>query len=122
MSKRVIVTNQTKNTNRFIKKYGGGIVSNKILEGRFIVTKYRKYSCFSEVDVTFIGKIKCRIFSIEQPEWYTKEGLYTKGKNISKIRLNKLLRKNIFSDVRNHLRFFNIDLHGYYDIKKINWQ
>lgn len=121
MVKRVIITKETEITNRCIRKYGKATVSNKFLEGTFIVTRFRKYSCYSEVDVNFTGKIKCRIGYDDFLEWYTKEGLYNKNKNISKIRLNRLLRKNIFSDVRNHLRFFNIDLHGYYDIKKINW-
>lgn len=104
----------------FIKKFSTGIkVDTQKIRGHFTITSYRKYSCKEEVDVVFKGEIFCKI-GRTPAQWYGNEiiGIY---KNISKVKLNRLLRKSLFEDVRRRCRLFSADLWTYHDIKKIKW-
>lgn len=104
----------------FIKKFSKNIsVDTPKIRGKFTITSYRKYSVHEEVDVVFTGEIWCKI-GRTPPQWYGNDilGVY---KNISKVRLNRLIRKSLFEDIRRRCRIFSADLWTYHDIKKIKW-
>jgi len=104
----------------FIRKFSKGIkVETQKIRGHFTITRYRKYSHYEEVDVVFNGQIFCKI-GRTPAQWYGNEILSIYS-NISKVRLNRLIRKSLFDDVRRRCRLFSADLWTYHDIKKIKW-
>lgn len=119
MGNTLIKTKNTESINRFIKKFGKVHVSNHTLEGYFVINRYRQYTYYSETDVTFVGKIRCRINL--KTQWYTKDELYGACKRISKVRLNRLIRKHVIRDLVEHLAYFGVEMKHYSQIKKINW-
>lgn len=94
-------------------------VKNDIIDGYYIINRYRKYKYYPEVDITFYGKINCRIARGFR-EWHNSDVQIKK--NISKIKLNRFLRKALMPDVKRHAMFFGIDLVHYSEIKKIIWK
>jgi len=120
MVRKVIKTKNTDTISKCIKKFNSVQISNNFIEGYFIIDRYRQYTYNPEVDVTFVGKLKCRLFSVLG--WYTKEQLYNTTKNVSKIRVNRMIRKQILKELSIHLRYFSIELNHYSLIKKINWK
>lgn len=119
MGSTLVKTKNTETINRCIKKFGKVQVSNVTLEGHLVISRYRQYTYYTEADVTFFGKIYCKIGT--NRKWYTKDELFSAAKNISKIRLNRLIRKYIIKDLREHLTYFGVEIKHYSQIKKINW-
>jgi len=120
MGSKLIKTKNTESINRCIKKFNTVPVSSSVIEGHFIIDRYRQYTYYPEVDVTFVGKLRCRLDF--KSDWYTKKQLYNTTKNVSKIKINRMIRKQIIKDLSTHLRYFSIELNHYSQIKKINWK
>lgn len=117
-------TPQAKATNKVVKKFGNKIsISNSYLKGTFSIKNYRKYSHLEEVDVIFEGKIF--VHYNRKKDWYPSSVMITPPPNagrVSKIKVNRFIRRNIFFDVKTYLKYFDIEL-SYYDlIKKIIWK
>lgn len=110
----------TQNLKKLILKWGEIPISNKYLNGVVKIVGYRKYSVSSEVDIVFEGKIFVKIHHSFISEWFDKS-IHTKH-NISKVKLNRFLRKNCLQEIKNRLNYFDISLHHYSEIKKINWK
>lgn len=89
---------------------------------RFYKTSFKYDSSFPyvlEVDVLFKGKIKAR--KAHNPlEWYSSKILKDNG--VSKIKINRFIRKLIVDKIKNRLVYFGLGLNGYYEIKKLNWK
>lgn len=76
--------------------------------------KYRPYTY--QVDFVFVGKIFARVDS--QSTWLTNE-IMTR-KNISKIKVNRMIRREIETSFRNRCGLFNISAWDF-DVKKVEW-
>lgn len=107
-----------KNLKKVILKCGEISVDNNYLNGIIKIVNYRKYKYYSEVDIVFEGKIFVRVN--RSSEWFD-TSIFNKYK-ISKIKLNRFLRKKCVQEVKDRLNYFDINLNGYSDIKKINWK
>lgn len=107
-----------------VKKYGKKItVKHSILDGTFTILNIRKYQNYTEVDVVFEGLVLCTIN--RKREWYDSK-IQDKdyvGFKISKIKLNRLIRKTIYKDIKDFLNYFCIKgLKRYSYISKISWK
>lgn len=117
-------TTQAKATTKVVKKFGNKIsVSNSYLKGTFSIKNYRQYTHLDEVDIIFEGFIYVNYN--RKKEWYSSSvmtDVFPNGGKVSKIKVNRFIRRNIFFDVKTYLKYFDIEL-PYYDlIKKIIWK
>lgn len=117
-------TTQAKSITKVVKKFGNKIsISNTYLRGTFTIKNYRKYSHLDEVDIIFEGEI--HVNYNRKKDWYNSSIMTTTFPNagrVSKIKVNRFIRRNMFFDVKTYLKYFDIEL-PYYDlIKKIIWK
>ena len=124
MSTYVISNEQTRKLQKVVHKFSREIpVSNNKLKGTFTIKRYRKYMLRDEVDIIFEGKIFVNY--MRKMDWYQSSILTetTKGWKISKIKLNRFIRRNIYKEIRLHLNYFDIPhFHSYYNIIKVIWK
>lgn len=117
-------TKSTKATSKILRKYGNKIsINNSNIKGTFTVKNYRKYNFHSEVDIVFEGEIFVNYLG--KKTWYPSSIMddrkFNGGRRVSKIKVNRFIRKNMFFDVKTYLKYFDVDI-SYYDlIKKISW-
>ena len=123
MSCYVVTNETTKNLKRAIIKFSKDVsVNTNLLRGKFTVQRYRRYIMRDEVDIIFQGEIYVTLGG--KKDWYSPSILDASGKNwrVSKIKVNRFIKKSIFKNVLQHLNYFDIrHLHSHYDIKKITW-
>ena len=122
MPQYVISTPETKSIKKIITKFSDRVpVDNKNIRGYFTIKNIRKYQFRVEVDIAFKGEIQARIG--RNIDWYDNTILNQelKGYKISKIKLNRFMRKSIFQEVKNNLRYYSEELKNYSDIIKIQW-
>jgi len=117
-------TPQAKSITKVVKKFGNKIsISNNHLRGTFTIKNYRKYSHWEEVDIIFEGEIYVNYH--RKKDWYNSSIMTNAIPNagrVSKIKVYRFIRKNMFFDVKTYLKYFDIEL-PYYDlIKKIIWK
>lgn len=117
-------TTQAKSITKVVKKFGNKIsISNNYLRGTFTIKNYRKYSHLEEVDIIFEGEIY--VSYSRKKDWYNSSIMTNAIPNagrVSKIKVNRFIRRNMFFDVKTYLKYFDIEL-PYYDlIKKIIWK
>jgi len=110
----------TVSTKKMIKRFSEReIASNDFIKGSFVIKNWRKYTFRDEVDIEFSGEIYAKI-SMEST-WLNSKILTNKKYSISKIKVNRFIRKKIFLDVKIYLAYFGINLKSYHDIIKIKW-
>ncbi len=115
----VIKTPEAKALRRVVKKYGTLNIKDDTIEGTIQITHYRQYDFQEEVDVTFVGKIYVKYGGYLI--WFDHQ-LYTKDfESISKIKLDRVLRKLLINHLRPHLSIFSVQLNYAADIKTIKW-
>lgn len=117
MSSRCIKNEDSFAIKKMVDKYGGLSVSGDYLIGEISIFNYRKYLYHCEIDVQFKGKFAA--FARKKKLWY-ESSIYT-NKSYSKIKINRILRKQIYKVLKDRLCFFNIELKHYGQIKKIKW-
>lgn len=93
------------------------------LSGSAYVKKIRKYDAgnkyspfFYEVDIIFVGEMFARID--KNSTWLTSEIMERKG--VSKIKVNKIIRKDVEDAFRRASSLFNIPQWDF-TIKKVEW-
>ena len=94
-------------------------VKNHSISGYFILKGFRSYNFHHEVDLEFHGLINVTFDG--KKDWYDSSLLNKKtrrGFSVSKIKVNRMIRKSIFPDVKALMRYFNVELSCYNDIKK----
>jgi hypothetical protein len=122
MSRYVIKNQITESTKTLIKKFSREVqVNNDRVRGVYTITNYRKYQFGIEVDVVFKGEIHAGIGNKKQ--WFSSDILNVEnGKyRISKIKLNRFIRKSLVPEIRCNLNYFSESLSYYSEIKKIQW-
>jgi hypothetical protein len=92
---------------------------NDRLRGSFTIVGFRKYQFINEVDIEFNGEICARHSSLAVLTWF-KSDIYNQ-KGVSKIKVNKLIKRAIFKEVKDQAAYFGINLRYIEEIKKINW-
>lgn len=130
---------ETQYLNGLVKKYGKDIDihfghgnnqyspnQTKSLEGTFSIKSIRKYRkssigfgpCY-EIDLILNGKVFAW-WNGERKFWSSE---LLQNKNVSKIRVNKLIRKHIVRDIQLYLLTFGIDVNPYISlsVKKVEW-
>jgi len=115
MARYAINSPEIKTLKKVAKKYGKFPIKTKHMEGVIQVTSFRKYPTHEEVDVVFRGKI------LAQLQWFGHEEIVSFGKGVSKVKLNRFLKKNCFEGVRDRMLIFGIDLRFITDLGKVKW-
>lgn len=111
-------TNETKNIKKLISKFSSFDIDTHTVRGKVNVIGYRKYQSRDEFDIEFIGEINARV-NRKPSAWFGSE--IKNQKNISKIKVNRFIKKSIFNSLRSRMRYFGIEARWYSDIKKIKW-
>jgi hypothetical protein len=117
----VINDDEAKAIKKLIKKFSGSDISitNGVLRGSFKIVNFRKYPMNHQVDIEFKGEVFAKTSVLDGKRWFSSE-IYVQ-KNISKIKVNKLLKRNLLTEVRSHAAYFGIDVKWVENIKKITW-
>ena len=119
MARYVISDNDSKSIKKSLKKWGTIPISTEYLDGVIKIENYRKYIRSEEIDVFFEGKIFVKI-SYEKRMWHSSDILKTH--NISKVKLNRFLRRNLLFDVKTRMKYFGVKIDDYMNVKKIKWE
>ena len=120
MGRYLIQDTTSKAIKKSLKKWGEFPVNNGGLKGVIIIKNYRKYQFRDEVDIEFRGEIFVRIVN-ENRCWYGNEILSNKKYRISKVKLNRFLRKAVLQEVRIRMNYFGVNIKEYQNVNKIKW-
>ena len=117
----VIRDESTKAIKKALKKFSGNDISlaNGTLRGSFKIKNFRKYPMHHEVDIEFKGELFAKTSVLEGKRWYSSE-IYGQ-KNISKIKVNKLIKRHLIVEVRSYAAYFGIDVKWVENLKKVTW-
>lgn len=96
------------------------------LKGSLTISRVRKYQPYAdnikingktpenwEIEILFKGKLKGKLYKLE---WFSSEVL--DRKNVSKIRVNKIIKRKLYNFVETRLLFWGI---SDFKIKKVIW-
>jgi hypothetical protein len=117
----------TKNLRKTILKFSKDIpVVGDRHRGVFSITGYRVYDYtptgyYVEIDVVFKGEIKVSVSSLHPDEWFSDDVKKNERYCIQPNRLGKFLRRQLFNEIDNHMRYFNAGLTCLNSIKTIKW-
>ncbi len=118
MGRYLIQDTTSKAIKKSLKKWGEFPVNNDGMKGVITIKNYRKYQFRDEVDIEFKGEIFVRI-NHENRSWHSTD-ILTKYK-ISKVKLNRYLRKNALKEVQMRMNYFGSNIKDYQDINKVKW-
>lgn len=119
MARYVIQDEVSTGIKKSLKKWGEIPINTEHLDGVIKINNYRKYTWAEEVDIIFEGKISVRV-GIENRTWYDTSIL--KKYSISKVKLNRFIRKNSLFEVKTRMKYFGVEIKDYYNITKIKWE
>jgi hypothetical protein len=110
----------TKSVKKALNKYGYVDILHEKVKGSVKVIGYRKYSWGDEIDIEFTGKIYARV-SWGKLEWFGHSILDNKNNIVSKVKVNRFIKRCCLRDIRIHMNYFGIRIDQYSQIKKIKW-
>lgn len=117
MARYCLKTNQTRGIKKALKKWGQITIDDDNFKGVVTIKNVRKYAAWHEADIELKGMAAFR--------YDRKKCLFAseiqKRQNVSKIKINRILRKYAFQYVSMRLKYFDVDLRDTYNIKKIIW-
>jgi hypothetical protein len=116
MSRYCIQTPEVKAHKKLLPKVGVIHIDNSEVVGKIMITNMRKYQFSGEVDVVFEGKAK---FTVNRQKDFYDSSLLKKG--VSKIKVNRIIRRYIHKEVKLRMMYFDIDVKYYHYIKKFKW-
>ena len=119
MARYIIQNDETKGVKTAFKKYGTLQIENDKVKGGVRFIGYRKYSWGEQIDVEFIGKIQAR--TGHRLEWMDSSIMTDKGRRVSKVKVNRFIRRNLLPDVKRHIAYFGVKIDDYSKITKIKW-
>ena len=119
MARYVVQNKETNSIKKLLKKWGELPISTDQIEGVIKIKNYRKYTWNEEVDVIFEGKLFVRM-GVEKRQW--RPSSIQKTHRISKVKLNRCLRKCCLCEVQTRMKYFGVQVGEYYNIKSIKWQ
>ena len=116
MGKYCLQTNEVKAIKKSLKKWGQIHVDDDKLKGVITIKNVRKYPLWWEADVELQG---LSYFNYKKGRnFYTSD---IQKENVSKIKVNRLLREYVFKHVSMRLKYFDADIQQTHNIKKIKW-
>lgn len=117
----VINNDETKAIKKIIKKFSGNQIdpTNQKLRGSFKITNFRKYSFSDEIDIEFKGEIFAKTSLLGGQKWLSSEIYSQEG--FSKIKINKLIKRHILSEIKSHAVYFGINIKFTQNLKKVTW-
>ena len=118
---KCIADDDSKVIKKSLKKFSKREIAsfNDRLRGSFSIVGFRKYQFTNEVDIEFNGEICAMHSSLAVLTWF-KSDIYNQ-KSVSKIKVNNLIKRAIFKEVRDQAAYFGVNLRYVTEIKKINW-
>lgn len=117
----VINNAETKEIKSALKKFSHSIpIENQYVKGEVSISRYRKYSYREEIEVQFSGFIKVKLGRTGL-DWYSLEQIKSTN-NVSKIKLNRFLKKACFSEVSRRCKYFSVEIKHWNNITKILWK
>ena len=119
MARYIIENIETKGIKKSLKKWGEIPIHTDYLDGVIKIKNYRRYTWNDEVDAVFEGKIYVRVMN-ENRTWHTTSIL--KKHTISKVKLNRFLRKSCLFEIKTRMNYFGVEIKYYDNIKKIKWE
>jgi len=120
MATYLIQDKTSKAIKKSLIKWGEFPINNSSVRGTVIIKNYRQYQFRHEVDVEFKGEIFVRV-SNENRTWYDST-IVTCGKHrISKVKLNRFLRKAVLQEVCIRMNYFGVNIKEYQNVNKIKW-
>jgi hypothetical protein len=112
-------TPENRQLKKYICKYLKEVpISSSKLQGTVSVYNIRFYSQVIEIEIVFKGKMFAKK-SHSPSKWYSSELL--NDERVSKIRINKHIKKNLFNLLQSRLHLFDLELYSYRYIKKLKW-
>jgi hypothetical protein len=120
MGRYVITDSNTLGVKKMLSKYGSISVETDKLIGTFKVVGYRKYSYYEEIDVEFTGKIQARV-KWGKLEWFDSSILTDKNRNVSKIKVNRFIRRVCYPNIKTQMNYFGVKISQFTSIKKLKW-
>lgn len=103
----------------FVKKYVRDIPINTTkLQGSFSILNIRFYTYTIELEISFKGKMYGRLG--RNPSLWLSSDILKKDR-ISKVRINRHIKKSLIDKIQTRLSIFGLDLKHYSDIKKLKW-
>lgn len=120
MGRYLIQDTTSKAIKKSLIKWGEFPVDNSSVRGIVTIKNYRKYQFRNEVDIEFKGEIFVRITN-ENRTWHSSD-ILTSGKyRISKVKLNRFLRKSVLKDVQIRMNYFGETIREYQNVNKVKW-
>ena len=120
MGRYVIKNSNTLGIKKLLSKYGSISIQTDKLEGNLKVVGYRKYLLYEEIDVEFSGKIKA-IVTRGKLEWMNSSIITDKSKKVSKIKVNRFIKKASLAEIKRQMNYFGVKINDYTFIKKLKW-
>ena len=106
-----------KSIKKALARYGSVDIHNEKVKGTVNIIGYRKYSWGDEIDIEFTGKVHARVSY--KLEWFDASVMEDKGKHISKVKVNRFIKRCCLREVKIHMNYFGIRIDEYSQIKKI---
>ena len=119
MPRYTIEDTESKAIKKLLVKWGEFPIENQGLRGTIMIKNYRKYQYRNEVDIEFKGEIFAKTSLFGGQEWLSSEIYSQKG--VSKIKINKLIKRHILSEIKTHAVYFGINIKFTQNLKKITW-
>jgi hypothetical protein len=118
MSRYVLSNDEIKSIKKLLKKHPEREITPNAcsLRGSFVITGFRRYSYRDEVDIEFRGDIFAK-YGWGGSNWHSSNIM----NNASVIKVNKIIRRHIFNEVKNYCLYFDINIKFLENIKKIKW-
>jgi hypothetical protein len=120
MSRYVIENSETIQIKKLLKKFGELSINNSRINGTIVIKNYRKYLFSQEIDIEFKGQIFAVIHG-DKKTWFGSDSLNNSELNLSKIKVNRYLKKNALTDIQMRMRYFGVELGNYQSISKVKW-
>ena len=120
MGRYLIQDTTSKAIKKSLLKWGELSINNSDIRGTITIKNHRKYQFRDEIDIEFKGEIFVRLDVVTR-EWYGSDIMLNKSYSISKIKLNRYIRKKIFREIQIRMNYFGIDMKDYRHIVKIKW-
>jgi hypothetical protein len=121
MATYVIQDTVSKAIKKSLIKWGEFPIDNGGIRGAVTIKNYRQYMFRNEVDIEFKGEIFVELTTCEGRIWCGSDILTCEKYDISKIKLNRYLKKLALKEVCIRMNYFGVDIKEYRDINKIKW-
>ena len=120
MGRYLIQDTTSKAIKKSLLKWGELSINDAGIRGVITIKNHRKYQFRDEIDIEFKGEVFARLDVVNR-QWHGSDIMLNKSYNVSKIKLNRYIRKNIFREIKIRMNYFGVDMKDYRNIVKIKW-